>query len=126
MDFRILGPLEVLEDGRALDLGGQKQRALLAVLLLEANRVVSSGRSNASTDVYFAQSTNGGAGISPNVKVTSASTNETVTGADLGNQYGDYEGIDASGGVVHPIWTDRRASVAALDEEAFTAALTTK
>ena len=44
MDFRILGPLEVLEDGRALDLGGQKQRALLAVLLLEANRVVSSGR----------------------------------------------------------------------------------
>jgi hypothetical protein len=81
---------------------------------------------NASTDVYFAQSTNGGAGISPNVKVTSASTNETVTGADLGNQYGDYEGIDASGGVVHPIWTDRRASVAALDEEAFTAALTTK
>jgi class 3 adenylate cyclase len=42
MEFRILGPLEVLADGRALDLGGQKQRALLAVLLMEANRVVSS------------------------------------------------------------------------------------
>ena len=27
MEFRILGPLEVLEDGQALDLGGQKQRA---------------------------------------------------------------------------------------------------
>src|SRR5204862_62466 len=44
MEFRILGPLEVLSDGRALDLGGQKQRALLALLLLEANRVVSSDR----------------------------------------------------------------------------------
>jgi DNA-binding SARP family transcriptional activator len=41
VDFRILGPLEVLDDGRALDLGGGKQRAVLAVLLLRANRVVS-------------------------------------------------------------------------------------
>src|SRR3954470_22432912 len=44
MEFRVLGPLEVLADGRALDLGGQKQRALLAILLIEANRVVSSDR----------------------------------------------------------------------------------
>ena len=44
MEFRILGPLEVLSDGRTLDLGGQKQRALLAMLLVEANRVVSNGR----------------------------------------------------------------------------------
>jgi DNA-binding SARP family transcriptional activator/tetratricopeptide (TPR) repeat protein len=44
MDFRILGPLEVLSDGRALDLGGAKQRALLAVLLLNANSVVSTDR----------------------------------------------------------------------------------
>jgi DNA-binding SARP family transcriptional activator len=44
MEFRILGPLGVVDDGRALDLGGQKQRALLALLLLEANRVVSSDR----------------------------------------------------------------------------------
>ena len=42
MEFRILGPLEVVEDGHALDAGGAKQRALLAVLLLNANRVVSS------------------------------------------------------------------------------------
>jgi DNA-binding SARP family transcriptional activator/tetratricopeptide (TPR) repeat protein len=34
----------VRSDGLALDLGGQKQRALLALLLLEANRVVSSDR----------------------------------------------------------------------------------
>jgi DNA-binding SARP family transcriptional activator/tetratricopeptide (TPR) repeat protein len=44
MEFRILGPLEVLDDGRVLELGGQKQRALLAVLLLHANEVVSSDR----------------------------------------------------------------------------------
>jgi DNA-binding SARP family transcriptional activator/tetratricopeptide (TPR) repeat protein len=44
MEFRILGPLEVLADGRAVDLGGQKQRGLLAMLLLEANRVVASDR----------------------------------------------------------------------------------
>src|SRR5262249_54453003 len=44
MEFRILGPLEVVENGQALELGGQKQRALLAALLLEANRVVSADR----------------------------------------------------------------------------------
>src|SRR5919201_1869665 len=41
MEFRILGPLEVVDDGRAVDLGGPKQRALLALLLLHANEVVS-------------------------------------------------------------------------------------
>jgi DNA-binding SARP family transcriptional activator len=38
----VLGPLEVLEDGSPLPLGGPRQRALLALLLLRANRVVSS------------------------------------------------------------------------------------
>ena len=41
MEFRILGPLDVVEDGRSLELGGPKQRALLAALLLRANEVVS-------------------------------------------------------------------------------------
>jgi class 3 adenylate cyclase len=41
MDIRILGPLEVLEEGRALELGGAKQRAVLAMLALNANRAVS-------------------------------------------------------------------------------------
>ena len=44
MDFRILGPLEVLAGGQGLDLGGQKPRAILAALLLEPNRVVATGR----------------------------------------------------------------------------------
>jgi DNA-binding SARP family transcriptional activator len=44
MEFRILGPLEVVERGRSLALGGHKQRSLLAVLLLHANEVVPSER----------------------------------------------------------------------------------
>src|SRR5215211_3227179 len=40
MDFRILGPLEVHDGDRALSLGGRQQRALLALLLLHANKVV--------------------------------------------------------------------------------------
>jgi DNA-binding SARP family transcriptional activator len=40
IDFRILGPLEVAENGRALALGRGRQRALLGVLLLRTNEVV--------------------------------------------------------------------------------------
>ena len=42
--FRLLGPLEVTVDGEPVALGGQKQRALLATLLLEPNRIVSGDR----------------------------------------------------------------------------------
>jgi DNA-binding SARP family transcriptional activator len=42
-EFRILGPLEVVaDDGAQIALGGQRQRAVLAVLLLNANHVVST------------------------------------------------------------------------------------
>jgi DNA-binding SARP family transcriptional activator len=44
LEFRILGPLEALEEGVPLPLTGQKQRALLAVLLLRANDVVPTDR----------------------------------------------------------------------------------
>jgi DNA-binding SARP family transcriptional activator len=44
VEFRILGPLEVLDGGRTLPLAGERQRALLAVLLLHANEVVSTDR----------------------------------------------------------------------------------
>jgi DNA-binding SARP family transcriptional activator/tetratricopeptide (TPR) repeat protein len=40
MQFRLLGPLEVWDGDERLDLGGAKQRALLALLLLNANRIV--------------------------------------------------------------------------------------
>jgi DNA-binding SARP family transcriptional activator/predicted negative regulator of RcsB-dependent stress response len=44
MEFRILGPVEVWDGARRLDLGGPKPRALLAILLLHANQVVSTDR----------------------------------------------------------------------------------
>ena len=43
-EFCLLGPLEVRSDGQTLELGGEKQRVLLAMLLLEANRVASTDR----------------------------------------------------------------------------------
>src|ERR671939_600471 len=43
-EFRLLGPVEVVDDGETLPLGGQKQRAVLALLLLDAGRVVSTDR----------------------------------------------------------------------------------
>ena len=44
MEFLVLGLVEVRIDGRALPLGGPKQRALLALLLLSGNEVVSRDR----------------------------------------------------------------------------------
>jgi ABC-type transport system substrate-binding protein/DNA-binding SARP family transcriptional activator len=43
-EFGILGPLQVCRSGRAVPLGGPRQRAVLALLLLEANRAVSMDR----------------------------------------------------------------------------------
>ena len=44
LEFRVLGPLQVERDGRLLPLGGLKQRGVLALLLLDRNRVVSRDR----------------------------------------------------------------------------------
>src|SRR5450631_4646055 len=44
IEFRILGPLEVVEDGVTLRLGGPRPRSLLASLLVEADRFVSRDR----------------------------------------------------------------------------------
>src|SRR6185503_13853996 len=44
LEFRILGPLSLRVNGADVPLGGPKQRALLALLLLSANRVVSRER----------------------------------------------------------------------------------
>jgi len=44
LEFRILGPLEVVEGGRPIDVGAPKQRAVLARLLISANTVVSTDR----------------------------------------------------------------------------------
>ena len=45
MEFRLLGPIEAIgDDGASIPLGGARPRALLALLLLNANDVVSTDR----------------------------------------------------------------------------------
>ncbi|TML23917.1 MAG: SARP family transcriptional regulator, partial [Actinobacteria bacterium] len=44
MELKILGPLELVVDGRSIPLGGTRQRALLAYLALHPNDVVSPAR----------------------------------------------------------------------------------
>src|SRR5215472_4411316 len=43
-EFRLLGPLEVLRDGEPLKVTGERQRALLSLLLVHANEFVSTDR----------------------------------------------------------------------------------
>ena len=42
--FEVLGPLQVLLEGRPAALGGPQQRAVLAMLLINANRVIQLDR----------------------------------------------------------------------------------
>ena len=42
MEFSVLGPLEAARDGRSVDLGGARQRALLTILLLQRGTVVAA------------------------------------------------------------------------------------
>jgi DNA-binding SARP family transcriptional activator len=44
VEFRVLGPLEAIGEAGPLELGGPRQRALLALLLLHANEVVPADR----------------------------------------------------------------------------------
>jgi len=44
VEFRILGPVQVVLDGTIASLGGNRERAVLALLLLSANQVVSADR----------------------------------------------------------------------------------
>jgi DNA-binding SARP family transcriptional activator/ABC-type branched-subunit amino acid transport system substrate-binding protein len=44
MDFRLLGPLEVWDQGREVKVAGAKRRALLAILLLHRNEVLPRDR----------------------------------------------------------------------------------
>ena len=44
MEFRILGPLDVRNGDQAVELAGGKQRALLALLIVNANEIVSTDR----------------------------------------------------------------------------------
>ena len=63
---------------------------------------------NHKTDQYFGSSSNGGTSFGVNKKVTTAQSDETVGGFN-GNQYGDYEGLDAGPtGKFGAVWCDSR------------------
>jgi hypothetical protein len=87
------------------------------------------------TDTYATTSSDGAVSFARNVKVTTVASDESAANpaADAGDQYGDYEGIAAYGGIARPIWTDGRFDAAVdpatghtLGEEVFTAAVTVK
>jgi DNA-binding SARP family transcriptional activator len=42
MEFRLLGPLEIVDGGRPVQLNGGKARAALGLLLLRANQMVAT------------------------------------------------------------------------------------
>src|SRR5215216_3208032 len=44
LQFRLVGPVEVERDGAPVVIGGARRRAVLAILLLEAGRVVPVDR----------------------------------------------------------------------------------
>jgi hypothetical protein len=44
MEYRVLGPVEVLAEGRPVAIGGPKPRSLLVLLLLNAGRVVATSQ----------------------------------------------------------------------------------
>src|SRR5260370_1940431 len=44
MEYRILGPVEVVHDRRRIELGGPLERALLVALLINGGQVVSTDR----------------------------------------------------------------------------------
>jgi hypothetical protein len=68
-----------------------------------------TGQDRKKTDLVFQFSSDGGQTWSnPATKVTTAMTDETDRDADLGNQYGDYNGLSVAKGVFFPSWTDRR------------------
>lgn len=73
------------------------------------------------SDVWYQRSFDDGVTWSVAEKVSTAQTDETIAGADSGNQYGDYNGLSANAGIFFPSWTDRRDG---LKEEIYTAKIT--
>lgn len=73
------------------------------------------------THVYYIRSDDGGNTWVDETRVTTAATDETSAPADMGNQYGDYNGLVVYRTVAHPVWTDRRAGVPGDKEQIFTA-----
>lgn len=70
--------------------------------------------------LYYARSIDGGANWIDETQIATEPTDETASGADMGNQYGDYNGLAVFRRVAHPSWTDRRSGVPGGNEQIFT------
>jgi len=113
---------------RAMPAGGDQFNQWLAVDPSDGSVNVAyydtSTHGATSTTYTLARSTDGGSTYTATA-MASAPTDETccVPSVNLGNQYGDYEGLAALNGTVRPVWTDRRQAVIdlGLREEVFTA-----
>ena len=70
------------------------------------------------TEVYYRTSIDGGMSWLSEERVSAGQTDETASGADQANQYGDYNGLAAFQCSSYPIWTDRSAG---RGEQIFTA-----
>lgn len=90
-----------------------------ALEIVYYDTVADAGRKK--VDIWHQSSFDDGVTWSPAVKVTSAQTDETISGADNGNQFGDYNSLSGIAGQFFPSWTDRRSNGR---EEIWTAKLT--
>jgi hypothetical protein len=73
-------------------------------------------RKNQKVDVYFQSYTSAGVPSGANVKVTTAPSDESNPKTNNPNQYGDYMGIAAYGGLAFPTWTDHRVNKTGTEE----------
>jgi hypothetical protein len=69
-----------------------------------------------TVDVYFQDFSSAGVPNGSNVKVTTAMSDESNSSTNNPNQFGDYTGIAATGGMAFPVWTDHRNNVSGGEE----------
>ena len=77
---------------------------------------------NQQVETFMTTSIDGGATFVPNVRIATATSDQSVAnaGADP-NQYGDYSGLAVYNNVAHPVWADSRVRA---NPDVFTAAVT--
>ncbi len=75
--------------------------------LIYYDTVADAGRKK--TDIWYQTSADNGVTWSVAVKLTTGQTDETIAGANSGNQYGDYNSLSIYAGKIFPSWTDRRS-----------------
>jgi hypothetical protein len=68
----------------------------------------TNGAANDDAQVWGAFSTDGGASIGSNVRISTGTSNSHDSGNGI--DYGDYTGLSFYGGLAHPVWSDNSNS----------------